>query len=106
MTGSTGTIGSRVAQGLASRGVDTRALARNEQKAQSLFGSSGVEIVPGDFSTPDTLDAAMDGCDRVFLVSADHARQVEFESSSAQASAAVARRASSAWVRAPARSSR
>jgi len=63
--GGTGTVGSQVVFQLLERGVSVRVLARNPEKAQF---PPQVEVVCGDLTLPDTLDAALGGTDAVFLV--------------------------------------
>jgi uncharacterized protein YbjT (DUF2867 family) len=70
VTGATGTVGSHVVRELRDRGVPVRALVRGPDAA-----SEGVEVVQGDFERPDTLRAALDGVDRVFLAAPNHPRQ-------------------------------
>jgi NAD(P)H dehydrogenase (quinone) len=66
VTGSTGRIGSLVAEELARSGVSFRALVRDRLRAPLL---PGVEVVQGDYGDPDTLDEALQEGDRVFMVS-------------------------------------
>src|SRR5437660_4540620 len=63
--GGTGTVGRQVVSRLAATGGRVRALARNPGKAQL---SSQVEVVRGDLTFPETLDACLEGIDTVFLV--------------------------------------
>lgn len=66
VTGSTGTVGSRVVRELVARGQSVRALTRNGEK--SSFDSS-VEVVTGDFADKESLRKAMDGVARIYLLS-------------------------------------
>lgn len=74
VTGATGRVGGQVVLQLLGTDVAVRALTRNPD-ATAL--PDGVEVVGGDLSYTDTLDAALDGVDAVFLVfptlQADHA---------------------------------
>jgi len=63
--GGTGTVGSQVVSQLVERDVPVRVLVRNPEKAQF---PSQVDVVRGDLTQPETLDAALDGIDVVFLV--------------------------------------
>jgi len=63
--GGTGTVGSQVVSQLLERDVPVRALVRNPEKAQF---PAQVEVVRGDLTLPETLDAALRGIDVVFLV--------------------------------------
>jgi uncharacterized protein YbjT (DUF2867 family) len=63
--GATGTTGSEVARQLSTRNVPFRVLARDPQKVRDL-GLQG-EVVQGDLSRPETLDAAFEGVERVYI---------------------------------------
>jgi len=65
VTGATGHVGGQVVSQLLSMGAPLRALVRNPDAAR-LPG--GVEVVRGDLSAPDSLAAALDGVESVFLV--------------------------------------
>jgi uncharacterized protein YbjT (DUF2867 family) len=67
VTGATGNNGSAMIQTLLGMGADIRALVHDESKAQSLR-NAGVEVVVGDFLQPETLEATLEGVDKVFLV--------------------------------------
>lgn len=67
VTGATGNTGSAMIQHLLAMGADVRALVRDESKAQGLR-EAGVEVVVGDYLKPETLEAALEGVDKVFLV--------------------------------------
>ena len=70
ITGANGTVGNEVARQLVAAGVPFRAFVRSEAKAKNL--PAGIaEIAIGDFAKPATLDAALQGVDRVFLASFD-----------------------------------
>ena len=77
VTGATGTTGGG-AGAAARRGGRARpgvGVARKSASIQRL----GVETALGDFEQPDTLDAAMAGCDHVFLLSPPSPHQPEQE---------------------------
>jgi uncharacterized protein YbjT (DUF2867 family) len=80
VTGATGTIGSAVIQHLVSQNIPVRALVRDKNKVSNLQKLTGIELVEGDFLHPDTLDAALKGIEKAFLLSSNDARQVEMES--------------------------
>jgi uncharacterized protein YbjT (DUF2867 family) len=63
--GGTGTVGGQVLSQLPATGVRVRALARNPGAARV---PSHVEVVGGDLTRPETLDACLRGIDVVFLV--------------------------------------
>jgi uncharacterized protein YbjT (DUF2867 family) len=65
VTGATGQIGREVVSQLRDTGSRIRAMSRNPRSANL---PPDVEIVPGDLSAPDTLDACLNGVDSVFLV--------------------------------------
>ena len=63
--GGTGTVGRQVVSQLIATGARVRAMARNPDAAGL---PSQVEVVRGDLTLPETLDACLDGIDTVFLV--------------------------------------
>jgi len=63
--GGTGTVGRQVVLQLLERGASVRVLARNPERVQF---PSQVEIVHGDLTVPETLDAGLSAADAVFLV--------------------------------------
>ena len=65
VTGATGRIGSLVVDELLRADASVRALARRPEDAPLPMG---VEVVPGDFTVPSSLDAALDGVTAVFFV--------------------------------------
>jgi uncharacterized protein YbjT (DUF2867 family) len=66
VTGATGHVGRLVAEELAARGEPVRLLVRDPSRAPEL---PGAEVVVADYGTPETLAAALDEGDRVFMVS-------------------------------------
>jgi uncharacterized protein YbjT (DUF2867 family) len=64
VTGATGNVGGRVVSQLLDAGAAVRALVRDPD-ASLPAGAEGVE---GDLSKPETLEAALEGVDSVFLV--------------------------------------
>ncbi len=79
VTGATGKVGQEVVRQLASANIPMRAFVRDPLRA-SHIRLPGVQIAVGDLSKPETLDAAMDGVDRVFLLSAPDPDQVNLQS--------------------------
>lgn len=67
VTGATGNTGSGLVPALRDAGVDVRAFVRDESKAQPLK-DVGVEIVVGDLDQPETIDPAVEGVDKIFLL--------------------------------------
>jgi uncharacterized protein YbjT (DUF2867 family) len=65
VTGATGNIGRQVVSQLVSTGARVRAMSRNPDTAGL---PSQVEVMRGDLTAPETLDACLEGIDTVFLV--------------------------------------
>src|SRR5437016_290055 len=84
VTGATGKIGSEVVKQLLAAGAPVRVLVRDPQKAVDLAGQ-GVEVVQGDLMRPETLDAAMKGVDRLFLLSPQGGDPFQMESAAVEA---------------------
>lgn len=68
VTGATGTVGSNVVSELVKRGAGVRALTRKEPP-EGTFPAS-VEIVRGDLLDPVSVERAMQGVDKLFLLNA------------------------------------
>jgi uncharacterized protein YbjT (DUF2867 family) len=66
VTGATGRVGRAVVDQLTDAGVPVRALTRRPEAAATL--PAGVEVVTGDLTVPESLDAALRGVSAVFLV--------------------------------------
>ena len=67
VTGATGTVGGEVARQLIAAGIRPRLLVRDPKKARELEGKA--ELVQGDLIRPESLDAAFEGVEKLFLVS-------------------------------------
>ncbi|MDQ3684356.1 MAG: SDR family oxidoreductase [Acidobacteriota bacterium] len=78
ITGATGTVGSELVKQLAASGTRARALVRNRAKATSLE-QTGFEVAEGDLAKPETLEAALQGVERVFLLSSPGPQMVTAE---------------------------
>lgn len=65
VTGATGTVGRQVAGQLLAANVGVRALTRDPGSANL---PAEVEVMRGDLTVPETLDACLDGVEVVFLV--------------------------------------
>src|SRR5437773_5512498 len=90
--GATGNVGQQVVSQLATTGAQVRALTRNPDAAQL---PPQVDVMRGDLTLPETLDACLDGIDTVLLLwfappaavdtalerIAKHARRIVFLSS-------------------------
>src|SRR5664279_5593096 len=67
VTGSTGTVGSQVVAGLASKGAEVHALVRAPDKARF---PAGVTPITGDLTDVDSMRAALAPVRTLFLLSA------------------------------------
>ena len=67
ITGATGTCGREIVKQLAAVGVQVRAMVRSPERATDIC-LPGVEIVPGDLSRRDSLDAPLQGVERTLLL--------------------------------------
>ena len=68
VTGATGNVGSQVVQQLIASGVTPRVAVRSTNRAESLK-KAGAELVEMDLDRPETVQSALTGVDKVFLVS-------------------------------------
>ena len=68
VTGATGYIGGRVVQRLLDRGCEVRVLVRDAEKARARPWGERVEIVEGDLSRPETLQAPLEGVDVAYYL--------------------------------------
>lgn len=78
ITGATGNIGGELIQHLLGKNVSIRGLVRDLKKGAKL-SEQGVELAYGDFSQPESLDVALQGVEKAFLVTSNLANQVELE---------------------------
>lgn len=78
ITGGTGTIGSEVVKQLTTTDARVRILVRDSKKVP-LKTNPNIEFVIGDLNNPPTLDAALQGIENAFLLTANSQRQVEQE---------------------------
>ena len=78
--GATGTVGAEVVSQLVAQGARPRAFVRDITAARRRLGEQP-ELVVGDLDRPETIEAALDGADRVFLVTTQSSRQPEWEDS-------------------------
>jgi uncharacterized protein YbjT (DUF2867 family) len=79
ITGATGTNGRELVQQLAASGQQVRAMVRNPAKAANLKFPK-VELFAGDFDQPASLDAALKGSDKAFLLCPVDERSVKWQS--------------------------
>ena len=68
LTGATGAVGYELAKIFASGGMAAKAVVRSSLAAEKLAALSGIEPVTGDFDDEASLDAALVGIERVFLL--------------------------------------
>jgi len=78
VTGATGYVGNQLVKQLSAAGVPVRALARKREKAEAIAGP-GVEVVEGDFEKQETLDVALEGVEKAFLLSSSGPQTVELQ---------------------------
>jgi uncharacterized protein YbjT (DUF2867 family) len=67
VTGATGNVGFEVVKGLVAAGASVRAVATNPERARAAL-PPGVEIVRFDFNDAQSVQVALEGVQRVFLV--------------------------------------
>ena len=68
VTGGTGNVGGSVVRELLKRGADVRVLARKQPESGKL--PANVEIAIGDLMDPVSVEKAMEGIDKLFLLNA------------------------------------
>jgi uncharacterized protein YbjT (DUF2867 family) len=88
VAGGTGTVGSELVRILSERGARVRALVRDPERAAAVV-RHGVETVRGDLSDPATLQAPLEGCDHVFLLSPPDPSQVAWQGNLIEAAKAA-----------------
>lgn len=88
VTGATGTVGTHLLRALVARGHKARAFVRDRAKATRRHGLD-VDVAVGDFSDPNSVHAALDGIEQVFLSCANHPSQAEWETAVIDAAAAA-----------------
>jgi len=71
LTGATGFVGSHVARALAAGGAELRLLTRATSRTEHL-AALNAELVTGDLRQPESLRAALTGCDALIHVAADY----------------------------------
>jgi uncharacterized protein YbjT (DUF2867 family) len=77
ITGASGNVGKEVLKQMTQMGVEVRAAFQSVSKAAGA--SSGVEIVSLDYNQAETLETALKGVDRVFLVGPPTAQLTRLE---------------------------
>ena len=79
-TGLTGAVGTEIIKLLPEYDIRARGLVRNPDKADAIR-AAGVEVIPGDLEDQNAVNAALQGCDRAFLLMANSRQQLELEKS-------------------------
>ena len=77
ITGAAGLNGTAAVHEFTRHGEPIRALVRNRAQARELDEIPIVELVEGDMLLPETLGPALDGVDRVLLISSTNPRMAE-----------------------------
>lgn len=88
VTGATGNTGSGLVPALLNSGVQVRALVRDETKAQALK-DAGAEIVIGDLDRPETIAPAVQGVDKIYLLTWNGPTQAQQVANVVEAAVAV-----------------
>ena len=78
ITGATGTNGKFLVERLAAQGGELQVLTRSRQSAED-FAARGIKSFVGDFALPETLPPALEGVNKLFLLSVADPRQVELQ---------------------------
>lgn len=77
ITGATGNIGTALTKILSERGVPFKAMVRSVEQAKELAALPGATLVTGNFDDEGSLDNALQGIEKAFLLtnSSEHAEQ-------------------------------
>ncbi len=78
VAGSTGNVGTQLVKELVTQRTPFRALVRTNMDAERLR-AQGIETIVGDFAQPESLRAALQGIERVFLVCSSSPMQPALE---------------------------
>jgi uncharacterized protein YbjT (DUF2867 family) len=89
VTGATGKVGSELVEQLVAGGHTVRALVRDPQKASASLPTA-VELSRGDLSDAESIEEALVGVDRMFLLAPVDPRMVEMEQHATAAAKAAA----------------
>jgi uncharacterized protein YbjT (DUF2867 family) len=68
ITGATGTNGIELIKLFARQGIRVRALVRSPERAMAISHLPGVELIIGDLKDPTSIEIALSGVERAFLV--------------------------------------
>src|SRR6266516_1955526 len=78
ITGATGNNGQELVHQLSAMEQSLRSLVRNPAKAANLKGPN-IELAAGDFDQPETLEAALRGVEKAFLLTPVAERFVQWQ---------------------------
>ena len=104
ITGATGYIGRRLVVRLIAQGEKPRCLVRDINRAKRILHSDNVELVPGSTTSPDSLDAAVQGVDTIVhaaFLTADRKQSTgnEYEKTNVQGTANLIKAAKKAQIK-------
>ncbi len=104
ITGATGYIGRHLIARLVAKGERPRCLVRDINRAKRLLPADKVELVAGATTSPDSLDAAVQGVDTIIhaaFLTADHKQSTsnEYEKTNVQGTANLIKAAKKAGVK-------
>lgn len=88
VTGAAGNIGSFLVERLVAQGQDLQVLTRSPEKGKA-FKTRGIKSFIGDFGVVETLLPALEGVDKLFLLSEATPRQVELQGNMVEAAQAA-----------------
>lgn len=88
VTGAGGTVGSEVVKQLGAAGVPFRAAFHSQEKADAAR-AKGIDAVVIDYTRPETLTAALNGIDKLFLLSGGAPDQTQRELNAVEAAKAA-----------------
>lgn len=88
VTGAGGTVGSEVVRQLQAAGARFRAAYHNERKAEAAR-ANGIDATVIDYTQPDTLRGALEGIERLFLLSGGAPDQTQRELNAVEAAKAA-----------------
>ena len=88
ITGAGGTVGSEVVKQLELAKVPFRVAYFSKEKMEAAL-ARGIEAVIIDYNRPDTLRAAFQGCDKLFLLGPNALNQTQLELNAVEAAKAV-----------------
>lgn len=77
ITGATGNIGKELINLLSAKGISYNAMVRSIERAKELEALPGITLVQGDFDDEGSMDTALTGIERAFLLtnSSEHAEE-------------------------------